>query len=439
MSAVTSPPGEPTTWGRRRPPHPSGGRSAPRHRLEPARRPSSRVGALARYGVLPVTVCALAFGAGAVVRAALTGTTTVTAPARAQAGAAALLATAADEQRREIVDLLEQHYYRPVDAGRLLAEPVDQLPVALADPYTHYLKPETLAAWNRTDTGRYVGIGVVVETAESSAGSRPGREAEPRVPRGLHVNTVLPGGPAAAAGVRPGDEIAVVDGHDTTGLPTPDALELLRGNAGSAVQLTVRGSGGSRPLRLTRAEVRSQLVTSSLTPVATGAGDRPVRVGVIRLLEFDARVGDQVRAAAAGLVAGGAERLVLDLRGNPGGLVDEALSVVSAFVPAGTTVYSRQGLHLAPRSYVTGLEPVAATLPLTVLVDRDTASAAEIVAGALQDGGRATVSGTTTYGKGVMQQIWPLPAGGGLKLTVAEFLTPAGHRIQLTGIHPDRP
>jgi carboxyl-terminal processing protease len=160
-------------------------------------------------------------------------------------------------------------------------------------------------------------------------------------------------------------------------------------------------------------------------------------VGYIQVLDFSQGVGQATRAAVKDLKARGVTKMVLDLRGNGGGLVEEAVELASVFIPAGTPVLIESGRHIATTTYRTHTAPVDTTVPLAVLVDNDTASAAEIVTGALRDAGRATVVGTKTFGKGVVQDLVPLTGGGALKYTMAQYLTPAGTHVDRRGITPD--
>jgi carboxyl-terminal processing protease len=161
------------------------------------------------------------------------------------------------------------------------------------------------------------------------------------------------------------------------------------------------------------------------------------RIGYVALLDFSEGAGDLVRTAVAGLLAQGADRLVLDLRGNPGGWAKEAVAVASVFLPAESPVLTERSVHFDDTTYFTRADPVSLAVPLVVLVDHQTASSAEIVCGALHDAGRATLMGARTYGKGRIQDVAVLATGGAFKFTIAEYLTPSGFALDRVGITPD--
>jgi carboxyl-terminal processing protease len=315
----------------------------------------------------------------------------------------------------EIAGLLADKYYRDVDADVFRTAPVAQIPALLHDPYTRYLSPEAYARSQSGDVGSYVGVGLVVDSRRA----------------GL-VTDLVTGGPAERAGIRDGDEILRVDGGTVAGLPGTTVLQRLHGVAGAVVRVDVRRAGAVRSFVLTRKRLRAKLVVAQRFTL------HGRRIGYVRLREFDEGVGQQVREAARRLVAvQRSEGLVLDLRGNPGGLTDEALLVASAFLPRGSLVYTTTGRHITTEGHRTELVPVTTTTPLVVLVDGESASSAEIVTGALRDSQRAWVAGRRSFGKGVIQQLWPLQTGGALAVTTAEYTTPAGTPVQGRGISPD--
>jgi len=205
----------------------------------------------------------------------------------------------------------------------------------------------------------------------------------------------------------------------------------VQGPAGSRVHLELRRAGSLRPvdLTLTRRQISVPLTSARLL------NDHGVKVGYVDLSAFAGGAGRELGHAIDGLQARGAKWLILDLRDNGGGLVDEAVNVASDFLPAGREVVSTQGLH-SPKAVLDTTGGSATTLPAVVLVNRNTASAAEIVTGALQDYRRATIIGTRTFGKGVVQQVLPLPGGAALKITVASYRTPHGRDINHKGIQP---
>src|SRR3954451_1653836 len=313
--------------------------------------------------------------------------------------------------RGEVLSLLASHYYRRVDPHLLDGRTLSELPSTLRDPYTKVLSPAQVAKRDQNEAGRYAGIGV--QLAQRSDGVR--------------IDAVRRGGPAARAAIRPGDLVIGVDGRSSIGSDLDAVAKRLRGPIGSRVAVSLRHRSTVRTITLGRAELALTLVRSRL-----------VRgTGVISLSEFADGAGHKVRAAARRLIARGASRLVLDLRDNPGGYVKEAIRTAGAFLPRGAIVLRESGLHWQPVVLRTQAHPVTPRRPLAVLVNRDSASAAEIVAGALRDHGRALLVGSRTFGKGVVQDVIPLKRGGELKLTIAEDHTPTGTVIQPRGPAPD--
>lgn len=304
---------------------------------------------------------------------------------------------------------LASRYYRNLP-HQVLAQPtVPTLLHALHDRYTHYLSPSEYKVARRAYAGGYGGIGVTVVPA----------------PGGLLVERIVRG-PARVAGIKPGDTILAVDGAATAALSFEEAMGRIIGRPGSSVALRVRREHHTLTFRLVRRQFRLHAVHARL------AGS----VGVIRLDSFPKGAARTTRSAVRTLVRQGAQALVLDLRGNPGGLLSQAVAITSLFVRPGASVVSLAGAHKPLRIlYATGA--TATTIPLAVLVDGNSASASEVVAGALKDHGRATIVGLPTYGKALVQQVVRLPSGAALKLTVARYLTPAGVDISHGGVQPD--
>jgi carboxyl-terminal processing protease len=333
----------------------------------------------------------------------------------AHAAAAAAGGARGVELRAEVLGLLADRYYRPIDRARLAGIPLADLGRALGDPYTAVLSPGRLTLRNRSNAGEYAGIGIHAVRAAA----------------GVRIDAVTPGSPAAAAGLTAGTVVTAVDGRPAAGLRPAVVGRRLRGRPGSKVAVTVRGEGRTAEVTMTRRILRATIVQPRL--VRSGA----IRVGVIGVTEFSDGAGRGVRDAVRALSARGAGALVLDLRSNPGGLVREAVAVAGAFLPRGSVVYRMLGRHIAPLTRRTVTAPAANRLPLAVLINGDSASSAEIVASALHDHHRAVLVGTRTFGKGVLQDTVPLRAGGALKLTIAAYRTPAGTDIQHRGIEPD--
>ncbi len=281
------------------------------------------------------------------------------------------------------------------------------------DPYTVLYKPQVYHGFVKfLDGAKFGGIGVQLALENGN----------------VRLAQVFPAGPADKAGLVEGDLIATIDGKPVAGLSSDALRARLRGTPGSAVQLGIVRDGNplSQPVNVVRAEVAAPDVTGRLLP-----GD----VGYIRLTSFGAQVGTELAALLARLKTQGARAYVLDLRDNGGGYRDGAIEVASHFIAAGPVV-STQERSGPPTVYRTvKVQPIGA--PLAVLVNGDTASASEIVAGAIQDDRAGTLVGARTFGKGLVQEAFPLPDGAGMKLTVARYFTPAGRNIDGVGITPD--
>lgn len=344
-----------------------------------------------RTAVLAVALAALAaFGIGLALRPVAHG------PVRSS-------------EARQVSAHLAARYFRLLPRAVLAQPTVPALIGALHDRYTTYLTPAEYRAARRAYAGGYGGIGVLV---------LPG-------PRGLLVRRTV-GGPARVAGIKPGDTILTVDGASTATLSFHEAIGRILGRVGSSVSLRVRRDGHTLEFRLVRRHFRLRPVHARL------AGS----VGVIRISAFSRGAARQTTAAVKQLTRRGARALVLDLRGDPGGLLSEAVGVASLFLRGGSSVVSLAGAH-RPLRIIYARPGGPTTIPLAVLVDGASASASEVVAGALKDHGRATIVGQPTFGKSLIQEIDRLPSGAALKLTVARYLTPAGVDISRGGVQPD--
>jgi carboxyl-terminal processing protease len=254
--------------------------------------------------------------------------------------------------------------------------------------------------------------------------------------RGLRVISVYPGTPAKRGGLRPGDVIVEVDGKSIAGASSDEATTRIKGPAGTSVTLTVRSGGRERTVRLERQRVRIPVVQSRMER------DGGREVAYVRLASFTSGAHGQVGTAVRKLLDDGAEGVVLDLRDNGGGLLDEAVQVSSIFLPDGKVV-STKGRSRPEHVYEATGGAIDTKVPVVVLVNRQTASASEIVAGALQDRRRAEVVGTRTFGKGVFQEVERLSNGGALDITVGEYFLPSGRNLggggvkRGSGITPD--
>ncbi len=316
---------------------------------------------------------------------------------------------------QQVLTDLQRDYYKPVNVAKLGQTGVTALLASLHDPYTVYFTPQEAKQFSQELSGTYSGIGTAVEMKGGQ----------------LTVTKVFAGSPAAQAGIRAGDVIVSVNGVPAAGKSVTATVARIVGPASTTVHLQLLRHGASAPIQLTltRRSISEPLTSARLL------NDHGVKVGYVDLSAFANGAGKQVEQAIAGLRQRGARWLVFDLRDNGGGLVNEAVGVASDFLPAGKVVVSTQGLHSHKDVLKTTRGP-ATSLPLVVLVNGNTASASEIVTGALQDYRRATIIGTKTFGKGVVQTILPLPGGASLKITIASYLTPLGRSINHRGIEP---
>lgn len=321
----------------------------------------------------------------------------------------------------EAAELIEDSYFRPVGETELtnasLQGMVRELRRRHDDQFSEYFSPESLESFNQQIEGRFTGIGLSVVP----------------VKRGLRVTEVFPGSPAAGAGISGGDTIVSVNGKSIAGESSSVATAKIKGPEGTEVTVGVRDgrSGKERQETMTRAEVELPNVSSEIREV----GGK--KLGYVRLLSFSVGAHALLAEAVEEVQKEGAEGIVLDLRGNPGGLLDEAVSSASIFLPEGEVVVSTESRTQGDSVHKTSGGNLPA-LPMVVLIDHGTASAAEILTAALADNGDATVVGTRSFGKGVFQEERDLANGGALKLTVGEYFTPDGTNLaESKGIHPD--
>jgi carboxyl-terminal processing protease len=354
--------------------------------------------------VVAALVVAGAFFLGFLITQAGSGAPSAVAPLRADRPVGVV-----DEVRAELTSA----YYRWIEPDVLRLETVDEIVAGLEDPHTDYLTPAEYQSIRETTEGTYSGIGLTVGPAR----------------RGLLVTSALKG-PARAAGIRKGDVIVGVDGERTGPLPFDRSLALIKGETGTLVHLKVRRpKRGTIDFTVTRQDIDVPPISARL--LKTGK----TRVAYLRVFGFPDGAAERIERATTRLVERGARGAIVDLRDNPGGLFSQAVSVASIYLEEGI-VCRTDGVHEEPQTFnVTGTA-THPELPLVVLVNAGSASAAEILAGALYDYDRATLVGESTYGKASVQTIAPLRNGGALKLTTAKYVTPAGADITGRGIHP---
>jgi carboxyl-terminal processing protease len=329
---------------------------------------------------------------------------------------------AGDEEAQvydEALDIIERDYYRKVDRDRLLNSSLDSAVKSLNDQFSNYFSPRDYDSFQEATQGHFEGVGMTVE----------------EVPRGLRVISVYEGSPAGRGGLEPGDVITEVDGRSIAGDSSEESTARIKGEAGTPVTLTVVSGKRERKVTLRREQVDIPVVEARMR--RAGAA----KVAHVRLAGFTSGAHGEVGEAVRKLLREGAKGVVLDLRDNGGGLLNEAVLVSSIFIAKGKIVSTR-GRSRPPQVYEATGGAIPDDVPVVVLVNRQSASASEIVTGALQDRDRATVVGTRTFGKGVFQEIERLSNGGALDITVGEYFLPSGRNIgggvdKGAGIAPD--
>lgn len=313
---------------------------------------------------------------------------------------------------RQIEKTLDTYYVEDYD--KELAEELmyTGLAAGVGDPYTYYLSADSLAEQMEKNSGHFVGIGVEIYVGDDGY---------------IVVSSVTPGGPAEAAGILAEDKITEVDGESITGKTAADVSALVKGEAGTDVTLTI--------FRESTGEVLEKTVTRQDIQVKTVSWRMmDDNIGYIAITNFRENTYSQFKEALDVLEAEGMEKLVLDLRNNTGGLVKSAHEIGEELLPEGIMVYT---MDKDGNREDTLCDDVYNDVPLVVLVNGNSASAAEILAGAIQDTGRGQLIGTTTFGKGLVQRLFTLPDGSGLNVTIQKYYTPNGTSIHGVGITPD--
>ncbi len=319
------------------------------------------------------------------------------------------------QQMARVLVLIENDYVEPVDRARLVQGAIKGM-VAELDPHSDYLTPEDYAIFQSDTEGRFAGVGVEVDFRDD------------------YVTVIAPieGSPAERAGIRSGDRIIAIDNGSVRGKSPDQLVRIMRGKPGTQVTLTVRRKGSDKLLyfSLTREIIKVSSVTGKLL-----AGD----VAYVRIKQFQDGTHEELLQTIAKLrerAHGKLQGVLLDLRNNPGGLVDEASGVADEFLSGGTIYTTRHRGKIVDTVTATSGGAFASG-PVVALVNEYSASAAELVAGALQDQHRASLVGARTFGKGSVQTIVDLPGGAGLRLTTMRYYTPSGRSIQAQGVMPD--
>jgi carboxyl-terminal processing protease len=317
--------------------------------------------------------------------------------------------------RAELQDAIESDFYRKVDGAQIEEGSLKGMVEGLDDRFSSYMTPKETAQFQQSVEGRFEGVGMNVD----------------RDKRGLRVLNVFEGSPAERGGVAKGDFITEVDGRSIAGQSADVATARIKGPAGTEVSLEIVDPETFEPRTVKLKRERIEI------PITTGriVERNGRKLGIVTLSTFSEGAHGLVRKEIDELIAKGAEGILLDLRGNGGGLLNEAVLVGSVFIEDGLIV-STKGRTKPERKYDAVGGAIDEDVPVVVLVDRGTASAAEIVSGAIKDRGRGRVVGTRTFGKGVFQEVQPLSNGGLLDITVGQYFLPNGENIGNKGVKP---
>jgi carboxyl-terminal processing protease len=326
-----------------------------------------------------------------------------------------------DEQAQlvdEVIDDIERDYYREVDRDELTDQAVAGMVEGLDDRFSHYFTPDQFREYQRSSNSEFAGIGVEVREQEGE---------------GLRVTHVYEGAPAEEAGIEPGDTIVAVAGRSIAELPIEASTARIKGEPGTDVRLTIAREGEPRFERtLERAIVDVPVVDSRMRRAQDGT-----KVAQVALAQFANGAHGELRAEIDRRLEEGAEAILLDLRHNPGGLLEEARLVSSIFIDEGEIV-SIRGRNQPTKTLDATGGAIDGDIPVAVLTDDGTASAAEIVAGAIQDRDRGEVIGSRSFGKGVFQQVMRLSNGGALDITVGQYFLPSGRNLGGGGVDRGR-
>ena len=309
-----------------------------------------------------------------------------------------------------VMKFIQSRYVNAPDTTRLIDGAIDGMVASLDDPPSVYMPPSMFKELRQHTEGSFGGIGVTMGFKDNI----------------VKIISVLEGTPGEAAGLRAGDEILAVDGVPTSELQNEEVALRIRGEAGTQVVLRILRDGVEQEYTITRDVIQVASVRGTMVEGTT--------IGYIRIGSFAEHTGEEFASEMNRLAGEGMTALIIDLRENPGGLITSCVAVAEQVVPAGTivSVIDRDGGEEVYRSSLS-----ARKYPIAVLIDENSASASEILAGALQDTGAGTIIGTTSYGKGSVQAVLPLFHEDGLKLTIAKYVTPNGRSIDGTGITPD--
>lgn len=334
-----------------------------------------------------------------------------------QTGTALLFSSnvSADDIRKfnDVKQKLEKYFYKEIDETKLLEGATSGLAEALQDPYTVYFTKQQMQDFTEKSSGNYSGIGVYITTDPKD-----------------HLITVInpiEGSPAEKAGLKPGDKIIKVDGQDVSLEDEDKIVSMIKGKEGTNVKITVFRPSLGAPIDfdMLRQKINIKNITSE---VLEG------NIGYIKLVQFDVGLGQEFEQELANLTKKGIKGLLIDLRDNPGGSYTEVVKIADRLLPKGVIVYTEDRNQRREYKYS---DDNQLNLPMTVLVNGYSASASEILSAAIKDHKKGTIVGTTTFGKGLVQTLFPLDDGAGLKITIQRYFTPAGESIHEKGVVPD--
>jgi carboxyl-terminal processing protease len=325
----------------------------------------------------------------------------------------------------QVLQLTSTQYVDTISTDSLYERAADGLVKELHDPYSVLFTPKEVARFTQQVGGQYAGIGAAIGKVNDA----------------VTILKVFPNTPAAHAGVLEGDQIVKIDTFNTRGWSDQQVSDKLRGSPGTTIQVTFARPGTTAPVTTS---ITREIVHIPAVPYSLVLDDG---IAYIPLQQFNGTAGPELKAAIDSAVQHGAKKLIVDLRGNPGGLTDQAIMISNLFLPQGSSVLSVRGRNGLSQTYTATSVPDQPTIPLVLLVNGQSASSSEIVAGSLQDHDRALIMGTTSFGKGLVQSLFSLDGGYALKLTIQKWYTPSGRSIQkervllpdgeFVEVHPD--
>ncbi|MBC7765278.1 MAG: S41 family peptidase [Hyphomonadaceae bacterium] len=313
----------------------------------------------------------------------------------------------------QVTDVIQSNFLYNLDSDKLIDSAAHGVAATADDPYTVYYSAEEYKRFNETFEGSYSGVGLVVSATHET--------------NEIIVISPFDDTPAQKAGIVKGDIIVKVEGKDVAGDKLDEAVRLMKGKTGTPVTITIFRKGWDAPkdFQMNREQINIPNITQKMLAN---------QIGYIRILKFDLRAADQFREAIAALTKDNMKGLIIDVRDNPGGAVNEVREIADILLPEGLVMYAqdKNGKRMEEKS-----DKSEINLPMAILVNEGSASASEILSGALKDYGKAVVVGKKTFGKGVVQRIFPLTDGSAVQVTIQQYFTPKGNQVHKKGILPD--